>query len=307
MKRLIWFVRLLPLLGLLLWQLAAGSGMAAAAQPPQADQVSWLNLNVLPVQIDQPTSAFQFSADVSYQLTSAQAGELILFVFPNSTQTSSVHGAPVPVSGGAGRETLTMAYQPQAGDQTLTLFAGLFTDKQALLSWTATDPVALSDWQSKAAFVGAMQAQQTGDYTTSVTDLNAAISLSPKNSQLYYWRGDAESHLGLYDAAIADYGKALTLTPNDRASELGQGVAYLWKGDEQQAINDLTQVVQAGGPADQVTAWAYRALGTAYTTLNQPSQAIANYEQYLALAPQATDREAVNNWISQLQAISQAT
>jgi tetratricopeptide (TPR) repeat protein len=296
------FLRVLPLAVLLVCQLGAGSLGAAAATPPAGDQVSWVSLNVGPAQSQRPTDTLDFHATVNFQVSSVAAARLFLFVFENGTSSSSIHSAPVDVSAGTGQQTLTMTYSPSANARSLTLFAGMFTGTQSLLAWTATDPVPLPEWQAKAAYVAAMEASQTGDYPTSIADLTTAIGLEPKTANFYYWRADANSHVGEYDAALSDYSKALALAPNDRASRLGRGVAYLWKGDNQQAIADLTKVVGASGPPDELTAWAYRALGVAYSSAGQPAQAIADYQQYLTLVPDASDHDQVVSWINQLQA-----
>ena len=48
------------------------------------------------------------------------------------------------------------------------------------------------------------------------------------------------------------------------------------------------------------TAFAYRGRGTANAALNRSEQAVADYQSYLALVPDAPDRAEVEGWIEDL-------
>ena len=88
--------------------------------------------------------------------------------------------------------------------------------------------------------------------------------------------------------------------PNDRASRVGRGITNLWLGDAQSAVDDLSAAIGGTTAPDNVTAWAHRARGLAYARLGQAQDAVADYEQYLALSPGATDRDEVAAWIAAL-------
>jgi len=195
---------------------------------------------------------------------------------------------------------LDMLYQPHPGVQSVTFFAGLFRDDQRLLAWAATDSVALSDWEAKVAFVSALHDQQTNKYAQAVTDISMAIQLAPHVGNFYYWRADEHSHLGQYAAAIADYDQALQLMPQDRPSLLGRGIAQLWNGAPSTALSDLSAVINSGGTADQLSAWAYRAAGIAQADLGQNAAAVSDYQSYLRLTPDALDSSQVQGWIDRL-------
>jgi tetratricopeptide (TPR) repeat protein len=295
-------IRLAALAALVLLCLGPrGMGLAYAADPTQVDDVQWASLSVTPGDAAGPTAAIHFQAKVDYTLQSAPSGFITMFVFENSTNTSSMHSPQLqPVTTGSGTVNLDMVYQPHSGVQTLTLFAGIFREDQTLLGWVATDAIALGQWQAKVAFVRAMDHRQAKDYPGAITDLTTAIALAPQVGNFYYWRADSRSELGQYAAAITDYNEALQLMPGDRPSLLGRGIAELWNNDATSAVADLSAVISAKVAADQTTAWAYRARGIAQEDLGQGVLAVADYRSYLALAPGAADASQVQNWIAQL-------
>lgn len=286
---------------LLIWLGPRPAVIAYAADPTQADSVQWTAINVLPAGIAGPDAAIHIQADVQYTFRSAASGFMTLFVFENNTQTSSLHSPQIQTVGaGAGTVKLDMLYQPHAGVQSVTFFAGLFRDDQSLLAWAATDSVALNDWEAKVAFVSSLHNQQANNYAQAVSDLTTAIHLAPHVGNFYYWRADDHSHLGQYAAAITDYDQALQLMPQDRPSLLGRGIAQLWNGKPSAALNDLRAVINSGGPADQLTAWAYRAAGIAQADLGQNAAAVSDYQSYLRLTPDAPGGSQVQGWIDRL-------
>jgi tetratricopeptide (TPR) repeat protein len=59
----------------------------------------------------------------------------------------------------------------------------------------------------------------------------------------FFVRAGAESKLGLYDRAIADYGEVLQLCPNSGATIYApRGYAYYRKGDYDHAIADYEKL-----------------------------------------------------------------
>ena len=288
---------------LLIWLGPRPTAIAYAADPTQADTIQWTAINVLPTDVPGPDAAIHIQADVHYTFRTAASGFLTLFVFENNTQTSSLHSPQIQTIGaGAGTVKLDMLYQPHPGVQNVTFFAGLFQDDQSLLAWVATDSIALNEWEAKAAFVSALHDQQTNNFAQAVTDLTTAILLAPHVGNFYYGRADDHSHLGQYAAAITDYDQALQLTPQDRPSLLGRGIAQLWNGNPSPALTDLSAVIDSGAPTDQLTAWAFRAAGIAQADLGQNPAAISDYQSYLRLSPDAPDRGQVQDWINGLNA-----
>ena len=58
-----------------------------------------------------------------------------------------------------------------------------------------------------------------------------AIQDAPDTGNYYYWRGDTRVRLQAYPEAITDFNRSLELTPQDRPSRVGRGIARLWLGD----------------------------------------------------------------------------
>ena len=186
------------------------------------------------------------------------------------------------------------------GVRSLTLMVALFKSEQKLLTWVSTKPFDLTPWPGRAAFDRAMAARASQDYAAAERYLTAAIDVSPEMPSYYYWRGDTRTYLSLYDAAIDDFTRSITLMPDDRASYLGRGIAALWNGEPEAALSDLTFALDHGTQTDRVSVFAYRVRGTAHAALKQPALAVSDYQAYLALLPSAPDRAEVEAWIADL-------
>jgi tetratricopeptide (TPR) repeat protein len=158
----------------------------------------------------------------------------------------------------------------------------------------------MAPWPGRVAFEKAMAARLDNDLTTADSELSQAIEAAPNTGNYYYWRGDTRVRLDEYDAAVADFSRSIELMPQDRASRVGRGVAELWQGNAQTALDDLSFVINANAPPDRVTAWAHRARGLAFASLGQGSSAVADYQAYLDLSPAATDRDQIEGWIQAL-------
>ena len=280
-----------------------------AAAPPAAptDRMELVRLAAVPPTPDSPPGSIRFEAQVNYTLGATPNGYLALFAFEDDAQRSSQHTSEViPITAGAGRAVLDIEYVPAPQVKTLTLLAGLFDQNQRLLGWMATNPMPLASWAARIQFEEAMAARMAGNQAEAIEHLSEAIQGSPKTGNLYYWRADAHVHLQQYDEAIEDYTRVLELMPEHRASMLGRGVAWLWKEQWEPALQDLTAALDSSEDPDEVTAWAHRARGVVNAALRRPAEAIADYEAYLAMAPEAADRAEVEGWIAQLRPLAGA-
>ena len=92
---------------------------------------------------------------------------------------------------------------------------------------------------------------ETGAYEEAMADYNKAIELSPTLLYAYNNRGLLYSRRGEYDRAIADYSKALTAGAGMYSSRpfINRGDAYFLKGDYRGAIADYTKAIKLD-PAD---------------------------------------------------------
>ena len=272
----------------------------ATAQPP-ADQIRLTKLVADETTSTGSNGPVKLDATLTYQLQSVPRAFVILFLFKDDATTATEStGTREWVASGSGPLHLSTSFQPVAGMHTWTLIAGVFKDDQSLLAWTATQPFTLGQWPGRGAFDKALADRRTGNYAQAVDDLTAAIQIAPETGQYYCWRADSRVRLGQFSQAVADYRQAVQLMPGDRACRVGLGVALLWNGQQQDAISSLTGVITQSQKADRWTVLALRARGIAYADLSQFSDAVADYQSYLKLAPKASDQALIENWIVDL-------
>lgn len=114
---------------------------------------------------------------------------------------------------------------------------------------------------------------------------------------LYDYRGVDYYHKGNFDQAIADFSKAIEIYPSLSYPYIHRGVAYRDHGDLDQAIADFTKDITL----EPTWAHDYYDRGIAYQRKGQNAQAIADFQMFLKLAPNATERDQVQQWINQLK------
>jgi tetratricopeptide (TPR) repeat protein len=281
----------------LLWPRVA----VAAPADQSADHLELVALTTRGQEVSNPVETIPFRAVVNYQLHTASNGFLLLFLFENTATSSTRQSSEqLTVQSGEAQVTMSIDYALKPEVRTLTLMVALFKTEQKLLTWVSTTPIDLAPWPGRAAFDKAMAARLATDYAGADTYLSTAIQASPNTGNYYYWRGDTRIYLSQYDAAIQDFSRSIMLMPEDRASRVGRGISLLWKGDAESALADLTFAIDHSSSPDRLTAFAYRARGTANASLGRPAQAITDYQAYLALTPGAADQAEVEGWIADL-------
>jgi hypothetical protein len=252
----------------------------------------------------------RFDVVIDYQLVSADDGFLLVFLFEDNVQSSTMNSEQgYKVKLGTGRARMSTAYTPNPGARNVAILVALFAADETLLTWAATlpeQPISLESVPGRVAFTRAMAARNEGNFPEAIRYFTTAIEAAPDNGFFHYWRADSLMRLDDFDNAIADYNQALALLPGDRPSLIGRGVAWLWKDAYQAAAADATSVIDAPVRADQLTAWAYRARGVARAGLGQLAPATADYQAYLSLAPQAPDRPTIERWIEELNLVMSA-
>jgi tetratricopeptide (TPR) repeat protein len=271
------------------------------AQSTAGDRIELVGLTTRQPRADAPSSEVQFQATVNYEFQSATSGQVLLFLFENSANDSSQQSSdPIAVQQGAGQLVLNIDYSLRPDVRTLTLVAGLFKNEQHLVAWVSTNPIDMAPWPGRVAFEKAMAARLDKDFVAAEQQLSQAIAASSDTANYYYWRGDTRVRLNDFAGALADFSRSIDMMPQDRPSHVGRGIAYLWLGQQQQAIDDLSEAIDTATTPDTVSAWAYRARGLARAGLGQSEAAVADYQAYLSLSPDATDRAQVEGWIADL-------
>ncbi len=97
----------------------------------------------------------------------------------------------------------------------------------------------------------------------------------------YVQRGNAYQAQENYDQAIADYTKAIDISPEFAKAYDNRGVAYAKIGQLSSAISDFTMAI-ANNPND---AQAYNNRGHAYAKLDNFFQAISDYTRAIKINP----------------------
>ncbi len=113
-------------------------------------------------------------------------------------------------------------------------------------------------------------------------ELEAAIAADPEAAAaLYRTRGDAELSRQNYDAAIADYDRALAHAPNDAVALINRGAARHGLGQYDDAIADYRAALKIKTRDPMI----YNNLGNAYAAQGKLDKAIAAYDKALAIDP----------------------
>jgi tetratricopeptide (TPR) repeat protein len=103
------------------------------------------------------------------------------------------------------------------------------------------------------------------------TNLGAAFRL----------RGQAFDNQNETDKALADYGRAIALNPNDGDALAARAMLFHANKDDQHALADLATAVRVA--PGYATAWAYR--GDILYAIDKPTEAIESFAQAIKLSP----------------------
>jgi tetratricopeptide (TPR) repeat protein len=147
-----------------------------------------------------------------------------------------------------------------------------------------------------------------GDLPATIADYSMAIHLSPEDSWPYLLRGNALAFSGNLTAALTDYSTALQLDPANVLALTRRGDAYQVAGALYPAVADYSQAI-AQDPEHSLAylgrADAYSALSKEAThesqLLNDTAAALADYERYRELRPDAPDLPRVEEALVDLR------
>ena len=123
-----------------------------------------------------------------------------------------------------------------------------------------------------------------------VADLTRALELDPDLTWAYYFRGTSRMYLEAFENGIADLTRAITSEelPDDflvRALHL-RGIGYMNLERYHEAITDISACIKR---APEMTLYFSERAGL-YEAIGQPDDAIADYETFLALNPEANEK-----------------
>jgi tetratricopeptide (TPR) repeat protein len=127
-----------------------------------------------------------------------------------------------------------------------------------------------------------------------------ALQLIPDRWAYHFNRARASGLLNRWDEAVEGYRRAQQLFPEDYATAFNLGQALHKRGDEAAAIEQYQRAI-ALDPADA----SFRlALAISYERLEKKPEAAAAYAEYLKMAPDAPDADAVRERIAALTGAS---
>jgi tetratricopeptide (TPR) repeat protein len=128
-----------------------------------------------------------------------------------------------------------------------------------------------------------------GSYEAAVAEWRRALTLGPPEARVRYNLANALSKLGRVDEAIEEYGRALSISPDHAEAHNNLGNALRRKGRGPEAMEQYRQAIAA----DPSHAGAMSNLGSALAQQGRVGEAIALLEQSLAIKPD--DLDANNN------------
>lgn len=117
-----------------------------------------------------------------------------------------------------------------------------------------------------------------------LTDLDAAVTKTPRDAKAFAKRGDYYLYKEIYDKAVADYTKAAQLDPKWMEPHLGLARVYKKRKDVTKALAEYDKAISL----DKLNTTALESRGDYYRSLNRNAEALADYNMMIALMPQKT-------------------
>jgi tetratricopeptide (TPR) repeat protein len=121
-----------------------------------------------------------------------------------------------------------------------------------------------------------------GEYDKAIADYSEIIRLDPKSALAYNNRGAVHYRQNRCDRAIADYTDAIRLDPLCPLAYTNRGIVYYHQGDYDKAIKDYSEAVRC----NPKYARAYNNRGSAYYSKRKYNKAIADYSKAIELDPE---------------------
>jgi tetratricopeptide (TPR) repeat protein len=113
------------------------------------------------------------------------------------------------------------------------------------------------------------------NYDGALAELNTVISLNPKYTVAYAYRGHVKVYLQDYIGAVDDFNKAIELKPKFDAAYVDRGHAKNFLGDYQGAIADFSKAIDISGNY----AYAYTSRGETKLKLKDYQASIDDFDK----------------------------
>ncbi len=138
---------------------------------------------------------------------------------------------------------------------------------------------------------------ESKDFRGAIEEFNKVITLDPRYTIAYAYRGHSKAKLADYPGAIEDFNKAIELNPRFDAAYVDRGYAKSVAGDYEGAQADFTEAIKI----DPHYAIAYNSRGEIRLRLKNYQAAIEDFDFVIRYAPKyATaylSRGIAKNWL----------
>lgn len=160
--------------------------------------------------------------------------------------------------------------------------------------WTVALRRAASGLAVVIALAGPAAADDRADCQKRSGDLAVAacsrlIARDDKDFRAWAERGMAWLQVNELDRAMADYDRAISLSPHYSYALLGRGMVFTRKRDFDKALSDLNKAIDV----EPRTAVVYNLRGVAYMAMGDSDRALADFD--MAIALDSTDPESRSN------------
>jgi tetratricopeptide (TPR) repeat protein len=133
----------------------------------------------------------------------------------------------------------------------------------------------------------AVKLAQTGAYEEAIAEFTKAIQLSPNDARIYNDRGLVYHKLNRFPEAMEDFSKAIEIAPKDFAGYSGRGAALVAQNQNDAALVDLNKAVELKADDAQTLRWR----AAAYRGLKQYDLAVQDYTAVLSKSdPNSSDQ-----------------
>jgi len=134
------------------------------------------------------------------------------------------------------------------------------------------------------------------DYKQSIIEAGVLIAKNPRDAEAFLWRGmvELEADGWGYRERLADLTQAIRVNPTFAMAYFSRGVLYKDFASNLHAIADLTEALRLN-PKDGK---AYYVRGSAYFAIRKYDQAIEDFRAVLAFAP--TLRDMAHNYLAMI-------
>jgi tetratricopeptide (TPR) repeat protein len=133
----------------------------------------------------------------------------------------------------------------------------------------------------------AVKLAQAGSFDEAIAEFTKAIQLSPDDARIYNDRGWAYYKLNRFPEATEDFSKAIEIAPKDFAGYSGRGVMLVAQNQNDAALVDLNKALEL--KPDDAQTLRFRA--SAYKSLKQYDLSIQDYTAVLSKTdPNSSDQ-----------------